>query len=92
MHTVSIHASHPAIVKRLKRVEGHLRAVIEMIESGRPCADIAQQMQAIESAVTKAKKVLIHDHIDHCLERVAVGTARTSRASVEEFKGITKYL
>ena len=89
---MATHTSHPDIIKRLKRVEGHLRAVIEMIESKRPCADIAQQMQAIESAITKAKKTLIHDHIDHCLERVAGGSERASRASVEEFKGITKYL
>ncbi len=89
---MSTHASHPDIIKRLKRVEGHLRAVIEMLENKRPCADIAQQMQAIESAVTKAKKTLIHDHIDHCLEKVGGASSRTHRASIDEFKGITKYL
>ena len=89
---MTVHTSHPDIIKRLKRAEGHLRAVIEMLESKRSCADIAQQMQAIESAVMKAKKTLIHDHIDHCLERVAGRSDRASRASVEEFKGITKYL
>lgn len=89
---MTTHVSHPDIVKRLKRVEGHLRSVIDMIESKRPCADIAQQMQAIESAITKAKKTLIHDHIDHCLDSVAGGSDRASRASVEAFKGITKYL
>ena len=61
------HASHPDLVKRLKRAEGHLRHVIGMIESGQPCLDIARQMAAVESAVTAAKRVLIHDHIDHCL-------------------------
>ena len=89
---MAIHTSHPDIIRRLKRAEGHLRAVIEMIESKRSCADIAQQMQAIESAITKAKKTLIHDHIDHCLDRVAGRSVRSGRASVEEFKGITKYL
>ena len=88
---MATHASHPDIIKRLKRVEGHLRAVIEMLESQRPCADIAQQMQAIESAVTKAKKTLIHDHIDHCLEQTP-GSDRTNRKSIEALKGITKYL
>ena len=38
-----------------------------MIEAGRPCAEIAVQLQAVEKAVTAAKRVLIHDHIDHCL-------------------------
>ena len=43
-----VHETHPDIVKRLKRAEGHLRGIIEMIETGRPCLDIAQQMQAVE--------------------------------------------
>ena len=61
------HATHPGIVKRLKRADGHLRHVIAMIEAGRACADIAVQLQAVEKAVTAAKRTLIHDHIDHCL-------------------------
>ena len=61
------HATHPGIVKRLKRAHGHLHAVIAMIEEGRTCTDIAVQLQAVEKAVTAAKRTLIHDHIDHCL-------------------------
>jgi DNA-binding FrmR family transcriptional regulator len=61
------HATHPGLVKRLKRAEGHLRHVIGMIEAGAPCADIAVQLQAVEKAVSAAKRTLIHDHIDHCL-------------------------
>lgn len=62
-----IHASHPAIAARLKRAEGHLRHVVGMIETGRPCTEIATQIQAVEKAVAAAKRELIHDHIDHCL-------------------------
>lgn len=61
------HATHPDLVKRLKRADGHLRHVIGMIENGKPCADIAVQLQAVERAVSAAKRTLIHDHIDHCL-------------------------
>ena len=61
------HATHPGIVKRLKRADGHLCHVIGMIEDGRPCTDIAVQLQAVEKAVVAAKRTLIHDHIDHCL-------------------------
>ncbi len=86
------HASHPNIVKRLKRVEGHLKAVIEMIQSERSCLDIAQQLQAIESAVVQAKKTLIHDHIDHCLANVTTSSPRKDHDSVAQFKQITKYL
>lgn len=42
-----LHATHPALVARLKRADGHLRAVIEMIEAGKPCLEIAQQLHAV---------------------------------------------
>ena len=61
------HASHPAIVTRLKRAEGHLRRVIGMIEEGRSCLDLATQLHAVERAVAEAKRTVIHDHIDHCV-------------------------
>jgi DNA-binding FrmR family transcriptional regulator len=87
-----LHKTRPDIVKRLKRAEGHLRSIVAMLEEGRPCLDITQQLHAVEKAVAQAKKILVHDHIDHCLEH-AVGTnARDGRRAVEEFKAISKYL
>lgn len=86
------HTSHPAIVKRLRRVEGHLRSVIAMIEEQRPCLDIAQQLHAIERAVTEAKRTLIRDHLDHCLDAAMGATEAERRASAAEFKRIAGYL
>ncbi|MDB5369238.1 MAG: metal resistance protein [Roseomonas sp.] len=87
-----VHASHPEIVKRLKRAEGHLRSVVEMIETGRPCLDIAQQLHAVEAAIANAKRALIHDHLDHCLDNVVGPVARADRGPIDAFKAITKYL
>ena len=87
-----VHQTHPEIVKRLKRLDGHLRNVIEMIESDRPCVAIVQQLHAVERAISAAKKVLIHDHIDHCLEVAAGPVPRRNRGPIDEFKEITKYL
>lgn len=86
------HASHPAIIKRLKRANGHLVSIIEMIEQGRTCLDIAQQLQAVEKAVQQAKKTLIQDHLDHCLEDLVGPLPRGQRHSMDEFKEITRYL
>jgi DNA-binding FrmR family transcriptional regulator len=86
------HQTHPQIVKRLKRADGHLKAIIEMIEAGRPCLDIAQQLHAVEKAVCQAKRTLIQDHLDHCLEDVVGPLASDQRRSIDEFKEITKYL
>ncbi len=87
-----LHETHPAIIKRLKRANGHLRGVIEMIEAGRPCLDIVQQLHAVEKAITQAKKTLIQDHLDHCLEEVVGPLARDQRRSIDEFREIAKYL
>jgi DNA-binding FrmR family transcriptional regulator len=90
--TDHIHESHPEIAKRLKRAEGHLRSVIAMIEEHRACVDIAQQLHAVEKAISTAKRALIQDHIDHCLEDAVGKEGRAQRASMDEFKTITKYL
>ncbi|ENU4103943.1 TPA: metal-sensing transcriptional repressor [Pseudomonas aeruginosa] len=79
------HSSHPDLIKRLKRAEGHLRHVVGMIEMGKPCLDIARQLSAVESAVTAAKRALIHDHIDHCLDHDAASV-------MSEMKALAKLL
>jgi DNA-binding FrmR family transcriptional regulator len=84
------HATHPAIIKRLKRANGHLASVIKMIEDEQPCVDIAQQLQAVEKAVQQAKRTLIQDHIDHCLDDALVEHGESSVTA--EFRAITKYL
>lgn len=79
------HATHSAIVTRLKRARGHLRHVIAMIEEGKPCVDIATQLHAVERAVSSAKRTLIHDHINHCLSHGV-------QDDLAEIKAMTKLL
>ena len=86
------HETHSEIIKRLKRAEGHLKSVIAMIDGGRPCLDIAQQLHAVEKAISQAKRTLIQDHLDHCLEETVGALPRDQRQSIDEFKSITKYL
>ena len=81
-----LHATHPALVARLKRADGHLRAVIEMIEAGKPCLEIAQQLHAVEKAMVNAKRALIHYHIDHCLD------TEHSEEDRADLKTIARYL
>jgi hypothetical protein NreA len=86
------HETHPAIIKRLQRADGHLRSIIEMIEAGRPCLDLAQQLHAVEKAIGQAKRTLIQDHLDNCLEEAVGALPRPQRRPIDEFKEITKYL
>ena len=86
------HQHHADIARRLKRAEGHLRSVIDMIVAERDCVDIAQQLQAVEKAISQAKKKLVQDHIDHCLDHALEDSERGKGDILEEFKKITKYL
>lgn len=92
MKEIAVHLSHPDIVKRLKRAEGHLRTIVEMMGANRSCLEIAQQLHAVEKAVGAAKKALVHDHIDHCLEHAISLTTPAASTALDEFKEITKYL
>jgi DNA-binding FrmR family transcriptional regulator len=83
-----IHESHDQIVKRLKRAEGHLRR-----DDGRSCLELAQQLHAVEKAITEAERALIHDHVDNCLEVAAnSGSSKPTKNVLAEFKAIARYL
>ena len=82
------HRSHPEIVKRLKRAHGHLAGVLGMFAEDRSFVDLAQQLHAVESAVGNAKRELIHDHIEHCLE----GPDADRKSAMRELKQLAKYL
>ncbi|MBN9264041.1 MAG: metal-sensing transcriptional repressor [Hyphomicrobium sp.] len=87
-----MHRTHPEIIKRLKRADGHMRAIIGMIEEGRPCLDVAQQLLAVERALALARRTFIQDHLDHCLEAAVGPLERAQRKPLKEFKEIIKYL
>lgn len=92
MTETTTHANHTDIVKRLKRANGHLLSVIGMIEAGRPCTDLAQQLHAVEKAIAQAKRTLIQDHIDHCLDTAMTSDDQSGPSAAAEFKAIVKYL
>ena len=92
MTEAHLHRSHPDIIKRLKRAEGHMRRVIEMFDEGRSCIELAQQLHAVEKAIVEAKRRLIHDHVDHCLDAAANSKGTRPLALVTEFKAISRYL
>lgn len=87
-----VHSSHPGVIKRLKRANGHLAKIITMIEEGRPCVEVAQQMQAVYSAVGSAKQVFVQDHIEDCIEHNEAKSSADVKNKIRELKEITKYL
>lgn len=86
---MSDHKSRKDVLLRLKKAQGHLNKVISMMEQQSPCTSTSQQLHAVISALDKAKKIYIHDHIDHC---ISGNTGSESSEFIDDLKEIVKYL
>ena len=85
------HQSHNDIIKRLKRADGHLRKIINMMEEGKPCLEIAPQFQAVYKAIGNAKGLFVQDHIEGCLTGDDDSPTELKQ-KMKEIKEISKYL
>lgn len=61
------HKNTKAVLNRLSRAIGHLESVKKMVEEGRDCTEVLTQLSAVTSALTNTGKVILHDHINHCI-------------------------
>jgi len=67
-HVLSDPAQLDALIKRLKRANGQLGAVVRMLEEGRTCEEIVNQMAAVGKAVNTAAFTLIAANLKECIE------------------------
>jgi DNA-binding FrmR family transcriptional regulator len=86
------HADNADLLNRLKRAHGHLGKIVAMVGDGRDGVTIAQQMQAVVSALEKAKNVLILDHIEHHLEDAIGPLSKAAREELAKLAELAKYL
>ena len=52
---------------RLSRAIGHLESIRRMVEEGRDCSEVLIQLSAVKSAINNTGKVILQDHIQHCI-------------------------
>ena len=85
-----VHESQRAVVNRLARAIGHLEKVKRMVEAGYDCSEVLIQLAAVRSAIDNTGKVILQDHIRHCMvEAVAAGDEK----AVEDLcTAIEKYM
>jgi DNA-binding FrmR family transcriptional regulator len=60
-------ATKDQLLKRLRRVEGQVRGVQNMVEDERYCIDVLTQISAIQAALDKVALGLMDDHARHCV-------------------------
>ena len=85
-----VHENQKAVINRLARAIGHLEKVKRMVEEGYDCSEVLVQLAAVRSAIDNTGKVILQDHMRHCMvDAVAAG----DRSAIEDLcRAIEKYM
>ena len=85
-----VHENQKAVINRLARAIGHLEKVKNMVEEGRDCTEVLVQLAAVRSALDSTGKVILKDHMRHCVvDAVSAG----DQASIDDLcMAIDKFL
>lgn len=67
------HTQTRAVINRLSRAIGHLESVKRMVEDGRDCTEVLVQLAAVRSALNSTAKVILKDHLEHCINNAGEG-------------------
>ncbi|WP_293661866.1 metal-sensing transcriptional repressor [uncultured Phascolarctobacterium sp.] len=86
-----IHKNKKAVANRLSRIEGHIRAVKNMIEDDRDCPEVLIQIAAVRKALDNCAKIILKDHLEHCILH-AVQKGREVEAVADLEIAIDRYL
>ena len=78
------HEHTKAALNRMSRAIGHMNAIKKMLEDGRDCSDILIQLSAVRSEITNLSKVILKDHIDHC---IVDAVKNNDEETIENLKG-----
>ena len=78
------HQHTKAVLNRMSRAIGHMNAIKRMIEEGRDCSEVLVQLSAVRSEITGLSKVILQDHIDHC---IVEAVKENDEATIENLKG-----
>ena len=69
------HTQTKAVLNRLSRAIGHLESVKRMVENGRDCTEVLVQLAAVRSALNSTAKVILKDHLEHCITDASANDA-----------------
>ncbi|MDE7322900.1 MAG: metal-sensing transcriptional repressor [Lachnospiraceae bacterium] len=95
MHEMGLSHTHPhtetkAVLNRMSKIIGHMESIKTMVETGRECSEVLIQLAAVKSAIGGVSRVIIKDHIDHC---IVDAVKENDMESIENLKSaIDKFL
>ena len=83
------HPSYSSQINRLKRAEGQLRGVVRLIDEGKYCIDILNQLKAVQKALASVEANILETHIENCVAQ-AISSPDDTRQKIAELTKIIK--
>lgn len=82
------------LLNRLSRIEGHVRGIRQMLRDDTPCPDVLLQIAAVQGALDRVARLILDDHIRHCLAHAAsAGDQEQMHIELEELiRALDRYL
>jgi len=75
--------------KRLKRIEGQVRGINDMIAADRYCIDVVTQIAAARAALRRVEEEILRDHVAHCVEHaISSGDKIDQRRKIAELMDV----
>ena len=67
--TAPTHENRDKVLKRLARIEGHVRGIKRMLEEDAECPDVLVQIAAVRAALNNVGQIILEDHLRSCMVR-----------------------
>lgn len=83
------HPSHRSQITRLKRAEGQLRGIMRLIDEGKYCIDILNQLKAVQKALASVEANILETHIENCIGQ-AISSPAEAKQKIAELTKIIK--
>ncbi len=78
------HTETKAVLNRMARLIGHLQSVRRMVEEGRDCSEVLLQISAVDAALKNVGKIILKDHMEHCIVDAVQDNDREALARLEQ--------
>jgi CsoR family transcriptional regulator, copper-sensing transcriptional repressor len=81
------------ILVRLRRIEGQIRGIQQMVENGLPCVDILTQVAAATGAMKRVGRITVQTHMSECFEKGQKGAGTKKTETLRDLqKAVSQYI
>jgi len=82
---MSVHRKREDVIKRLARIEGHVRGVRRMVEEDKSCPEVLLQLAAVRAALNKVGRIVFEDHVETCVSKaIKEGAGESAVAELKD--------